>query len=57
MKLQSSVLQENIELLNDYLHTDDSFDLICRKIKIGDKDACLYFIDGFTNDELLQKLM
>ena len=53
----SSSLSENMKYLNDYLAVDANFDIIYRVIKIGGKEACMYFIDGFCKDELMQKML
>ena len=50
-------LKENREWLDSRLKAERSFDLIRREIRIGGRDACLYFIDGFCKDELMQKLL
>lgn len=53
----SSVLRENMAYLNERLAVGASFDLVYRVIRIGGRDACIYFIDGFCKDELMQKMM
>lgn len=53
----TGVLKENIAYLNERLAVDVSFDLVYRVIRIGGKDACIYFIDGFCKDELMQKML
>ncbi|GFI01312.1 MAG: spore germination protein [Lachnospiraceae bacterium] len=53
----SSSLSENMKYLNNYLAVDANFDIIYRVIKIGGKEACMYFIDGFCKDELMQKML
>ena len=53
----SSSLSENMKYLNNYLAVDANFDIIYRVIKIGGKEACMYFIDGFCKDELMQKIL
>jgi stage V sporulation protein AF len=50
-------ITSRISNLNEELRTDESFDLIYRTIRIGERTACLYFIDGFVKDDILQKLM
>lgn len=50
-------LKEDMAYLNGRLAVDVSFDLVYRVIKIGEKDACIYFIDGFCKDELMQKIL
>lgn len=53
----SSSLSENVEYMNQVLPVDESFDLIRRDIVIGEKKSSFYFIDGFTKDDTMQKLM
>lgn len=50
-------LAENVEYMNGILPVDESFDLIRRDIVIGEKKSSFYFIDGFTKDDTMQKLM
>ena len=50
-------LSENMDYLNETLKVDQSFDIICRKIRIGGREACLAFIDGFCKDELMEKIL
>lgn len=47
----------NITTLNQKLKIEQSFDLIGRKLKIANKKACLYFVDGFAKDEVLEKVL
>ena len=47
----SQDLQETMKYLNNELHTDRNFDVVYRVLTIGGKNACLYFIDGFTKDD------
>ena len=42
---------------NERLSVDTNFDIVYRVIKIGGRDACMYFIDGFCKDELMQKML
>ncbi|MGN1149049.1 MAG: spore germination protein [Lachnospiraceae bacterium] len=53
----SGSLKENMAYMNERLATDVSFDLVYRVIRIGEKEACMYFIDGFCKDELMQKML
>ncbi len=53
----SASLSENMEYLNKQMAVDSNFDIVYRVIKIGGKDACMYFIDGFCKDELMQKML
>lgn len=47
----------NLKLFQDILRVDENFDIIYRTIKIADKRAAIFLIDGFAKDEVLQKLM
>ncbi len=53
----SGVLKDDMAYLNERLAVDMSFDLVYRVIRIGERDACMYFVDGFCKDELMQKLL
>lgn len=53
----SCSLRENMQYLEKKLGLNTNFDIIHRVIKIGDADACMYLIDGFCKDELMQKLL
>ena len=53
----TGVLKENMAYLNERLAVDVNFDLVYRVIRIGGRDACIYFIDGFCKDELMQKML
>lgn len=50
-------LEENVNYINTVLPVKDSFDLIQRDIIIGERKCTFYFIDGFTKDDTMQKLM
>ena len=39
------------------LDVDTNFDIVYHTITIAGRQACLYFVDGFTKDEVLLKLM
>ena len=52
-----STRDENVDYMNQMLPVEESFDIIQRDIQIGGKDATFYFIDGFTKDESMLKIM
>lgn len=56
MKMTAS-LAENMEYFNGKIQVDKSFDLVYRVMKIGGREACIYFIDGFCKDDLMQKML
>lgn len=53
----STSLEQNMAYLNKELGIGTSFDVVYRVIKIGGRNACMYFIDGFCKDELMQKML
>lgn len=50
-------LKENVDYVNHILPVKESFDLIQRDIVIGERQSTFFFIDGFTKDDTMQKLM
>ena len=50
-------LEKNRHEMEERLQLTKNFDLVERKLKVGERDACLYFVDGFVKDEVLEKLM
>lgn len=56
MKFSKS-LAENQQHLNQVLKVDSNFDVVYRIIHVGGKNACLYFIDGFTKDDTLLRIL
>lgn len=57
MSKMTTSLSENMRYLNQYLSVDTSFDIVYRVIRIGGRDACMYLIDGFCKDDLMQKML
>lgn len=49
--------QENIAYLEQVLPVKESFDIVRRDMEIGERAATFYFIDGFTKDESMLKIM
>lgn len=46
-----------MKYLQEVLQVDVNFDIVYRIIHVGGRNACLYFVDGFTKDEVLLKVM
>ncbi len=46
-----------IQRISHDLAVDKSFDLVRRDIMIADREAALFFVDGFTKDEVYEKMM
>ena len=53
----STNLQENMDYLSRELQLDVSFDLVYRVVHVGGRKACIYFVDGFCKDVLMQKML
>lgn len=50
-------INSNIKNLNSALRIESSFDLIYKTFDIGGKTACIYFIDGFIKDDIMEKIL
>lgn len=57
MRQVTASVKENAAYMDAILPVEESFDLIKRKIRIGGREAVFYFIDGFTKDESMLKIM
>ncbi len=53
----SGDLKKNMQYLNTTLAVDKNFDLVHRMIHVGKQDACMYFVDGFCKDTIMQKVL
>lgn len=53
----SGSLKTDMGYLNQVLDVEKNFDVICRTICFGGREACMYLVDGFCKDELVQKLL
>ncbi len=53
----SAKIEDNIRLFNEKLDVETNFDVVCRVLTIGGRESCLYFVDGFTKDDVLLKLL
>lgn len=50
-------LEANVNFMNTVLPVKESYDIIQRDIMIGERQCTFFFIDGFTKDDTMQKLM
>ncbi len=53
----SKLMTENLKHFQQVLQTDKNFDVVYRVIEIGGRKGCLFFVDGFTKDEVLLKVL
>ncbi len=49
--------QETVTRLTEKLRVDASFDMMSRGLVIGGRDATMFFVDGLTKDEVLEKML
>ncbi len=54
--IHESIL-ETIQEMHEILPIDESYDILQRDVVVGNRTSSLYFIDGFTKDEALMKVM
>lgn len=53
----TSDYRKNVEMLDALLRVKENFDLIKKKLFIGQDEVTLYYIDGFVQSGAMQKLM
>lgn len=53
----SDKLEVNIKEWKQLLAADSNFDILYKDMRIGEREAGFFFIDGFVKDEVMQKLM
>lgn len=56
-KRMMGTLEENVAYMNEALPVKESFDLVQRDIVIGGRKSSFFFIDGFTKDDTMLKIM
>ncbi len=56
-KMISKQLKKNIELFDTTFKTDQSFDMLRKNIVVGNRDAAIYFVDGFVKDDVMERIM
>ncbi|MDD3252991.1 MAG: spore germination protein [Lachnospiraceae bacterium] len=53
----SKKLSDNEAELKQMLRADENFDVVYREIEVGGRTGCLFFVDGFTKDEVVLKIL
>lgn len=48
---------DKVAQLDSFFRVSENFDVVGREIKIANRSAKLYFIDGFAKDEILEKVL
>ena len=52
----SGKYMDDLYALEQMLRAGKSYDIIIKKIKVADKKATLYCVDGFVKEEVLEKM-
>ena len=55
MKTFTSDYNSNLHMINEKLRVGESFDILIKRLKIGDRKATFYCLDGFVKDEMFEK--
>ena len=50
-------IEQNIRYFQKTLSVECNFDIVYRVVEIGGRKACLYMVEGFVKDEVIQKLL
>lgn len=53
----SGNLSDAMDYFHKRLSVDRNFDIVYRVIQIADRKACIYCVDGFVKDEVLEKIL
>ena len=53
----STNLEETLGMLRQKLQLDQNFDIVERRFTFQQRNACLYFIDGFSNSEIVNRIL
>lgn len=56
-KLLHESILDSMKEMNEILPIEESYDILQRNVIVGNRTSALYFIDGFTKDEALMKVM
>ncbi len=48
---------QNLKLLSELFRVDENFDIICRRLTAAERGIAFFFIDGFTKDGEMQRIM
>lgn len=55
-KFITGKIKNDEKKIDELLHIEESFDLLKKNTTIGGKDAVIYYINGFCQEDLMQKL-
>ena len=46
----------NVEKIDKLLYVEQSFDLLKRELTVGNRKAVMYYINGFCDSDMIQKI-
>ena len=49
--------KRHVEEIASALRVDESFDIVRRYLSVGEDEVCFFYVDGFTKDSEMQRLM
>ena len=53
----SGRFREDMRLLEASLRMEQSFDVVSRRIRVGERHAAVLFVDGFAKDDIMEKIL
>lgn len=48
---------DNEKMLNEYFRVDKNFDVVGTRFLVADREAKLYYVDGFVNNEIAERVL
>ena len=48
---------ETVGTLKEKLRVDASFDMMFRELRVGHRASSMFFVDGLSKDEVLEKML
>ncbi len=55
--LFSDNFYDNEKMLNEYFRVDKNFDVVGTRFLVADREAKLYYVDGFVNNEIAERVL
>ena len=55
--LFSDSFSENVKAFDNYFQVDKNFDVVNTLFRTGGRDAKIYYVDGFVNNEIAERVM
>ena len=55
--LFSDSFDKNVKMLDSYFRVEDNFDVVNTSLSAGGRNAKIYYVDGFVNNEIAERVM